>query len=630
MNFPDKNSNNFPEPSAMTLKKLILGAATVLLLTAPAHALETQWGAVDVNLTNKLSLGGAIRMSERDDALVAIANGGTAFSSNGDDGNLAFDKGDFVSGTLKLTSDLSLGYQDFGALIRVSGVYSPVLDGKDDLFDAADYVAGREFGPDERQRKTDAVHSHVGLHGDLLDAYVFGNIGIADRTLTVRLGRQSPTWGEALFVLNGLSSIQAFDVNRLRVPGFEFEELYRPAAMAWLGLDVMDGVSVEGFYQFEWRPTIIDASGTFWSTNDFAGIGGTQANLGFGRAYENQAASSNANPATWCLGPPDLAGPGTGSPCIPFGSTVPRADDVTPSDTGQYGGAIRFLVSALNDMDLALYGTNYHSKLPVLSGTSRSGPISPADDANYFVEYPEDIQMYGMSFNTTIPALDIAVQGEYSLKLGQPLQLDDVELLLAGLGAQGQLSPFVGATLGNQYLRGWRRFDVSVSDLSFTKILSPMLFWDQLSIYGEAGYVHVNGMPDPSVLAFDAPATSTMNPGTAAQNPSTAFGLPITPYEDYATASSWGYRGAARFTFNNVFNKFTMEQTVIFMHDVNGTTPSPVVNFVEDRKQVAWQMSLDYLSTWNFGLGYTNYFGAGNRNLINDRDYLDFNVKYSF
>lgn len=613
----------------MNLKAAVASAIAALLVAGPAAALEAAWGDLSLVVTNKISMGAAMRLSDRNPDLVAIANGGNAFSTNGDDGNLAFDKGDLVSGTMKLTSDFSIGFGDFGAFIRGSGIYSPVLDGKDDLFDSADYVPGREFGTAELGRKAHEVQSHVGLHGDLMDAYVFGNLGLGERSLAFRLGRQALNWGESLLVVNGLNSILAFDVNRLRVPGFEFEELARPAGMAWLSLDPMDNVNVEVFYQFEWRPTIIDAAGTFWSTNDFAGIGGTQANLGFGRAAENQAASVNGDPTTWCLAPPALA-PGFGSPCIPFGSTVPRADDVLPSDGGQYGGAIHTLVPFLNDIGLAFYGANYHSRLPVFSGISRSGPIAAADDARYFVEYPEDIQMYGMSFNTTLSSLDVALQGEFSYKLDQPLQVDDVELLLAGLGAAGQISPLSGATLGNQYLRGWRRFDVNQTDLSITKVFGPRFGYDQLSAFVEIGAVHVNNLPDPRVLAFEAPGTYTLNQGTATLNPSTAFGLPVTPYDAYATASSWGYRAAGRFTFNNVLNVFTMDQTLVFQHDVNGTTPTPIVNFVEDRKQVSWAMNLDYLSTWSAGLGYTNYLGAGARNLLSDRDFVDFNIKYSF
>jgi hypothetical protein len=283
-------------------------------------------------------------------------------------------------------------------------------------------------------------------------------------------------------------------------------------------------------------------------------------------------------------------------------------------------------------MDLSFYSANYHSRLPVLSGTSRTGATSTSDTATYFVEYPEDIQLYGMSFNTTISWLDVAVQGEYSLKVGQPLQLDDVELLLAGLGAAGQISPFPGATLGNQYLQGWRRFDVDQVDISFTKILGPLAWmgYDQLSMFVEAGFVNVRDLPSPTVLAFDAPGTYTLNAGTAALNPVTALALPVVPYEDYATQYSWGYKVAARFTYNNVFNVLTVEPTVLFQSDERGITPTPIVNFVEGRQQLNLILSVNYLQAWNFDLGYAMYSGGGYQNLVSDRDYLDFSVKYSF
>lgn len=590
---------------------------SLLLLPMPLLALEERWGDFSLNVTNKLSAGAAWRIESRDPDLVALANGGNAFSSNGDDGNLAFDDGDLVSAALKLTSDISLDYKDFGLFVRASGLYNPLLNQKDDFFDRGDYGPGKEAdaGFDVFDSKTHDVRHQVGRKIDLLDAYGYGNFDIAGSDFSFKLGRQALNWGESAFVLNGLNSLQALDVNRLRVPGFELEELARPSGMAWLSLAAIPGLTIDAFYQFEWRPTLIDVSGTFLSTNDFAGIAGNQANLGFGRVNENSPAG------TICT---------DGSNCVPVGSTVPRGATREASDNGQYGGAVRVLVPWLNDMDLAFYGANYHSRLPVFSGTSRSGPgLTPADTANYFVEYPEDIGLYGLSFNTTVP-FDLALQGEYSLKVGQPLQIDDVELLLAGLGAASQINPTPGATLGNQYIQGFRRFDVSQYDLSVTRVLGPWLAYDQLTLLAEVGFVQVHGLPDAQELAFEAPATYTLNAGTAAQNPATAAGLPVVPYDDYATAFSWGYRLAARFIYNNVFNVVNVEPTLIYFHDVDGTTPSPIVNFVEGRQQVTAQLGISYLSNWNLGVGYTTYFGAGQRNLVNDRDFIDATLKYSF
>jgi hypothetical protein len=442
-------------------------------------------------------------------------------------------------------------------------------------------------------------------------------------------------WGESVFVQHGLNALITADVNQLRVPGWEIEEVQTPVGMAVISFDVYENIGVEGFYQYEWQETIIDAPGTFLSSNDFAGIGGTQANIGFGRVDENMPAG------TLCVGRDGVVGTDGPPSCVAVGSTVPRDPTVKPEDGGQFGGKLSFYVPFLNDMDLSFYGANYHSRLPVLSGYSRTGPATLADTASYVVEYPEDIQLYGLSFNTTVPWLDVAVQGEYSMKIGQPLQLDDVELLLAGLGAPGQISPIAGATLGHQYGRGWRRFDVDQVDLSVTKIIGPIswLGSDQLSMFLETGFVNVRDLPSPTVLAFDAPMTSTMNLGTAMLNPSVdggaadtaSFddGLPNTSYDDYASQYSWGYKVAARFTYNNVFGVLTMEPTVLYQKDVRGNTPTPIVNFVEGRQQINLLLGINYLQAWNFDLGYAMYSG-GDQNVLADRDYVDFAVKYSF
>jgi hypothetical protein len=606
--------------------KTLAALAGALLAAPPAHAIEFNMGPADATLTTKLSMGAAWRLEERDPDLVGLGNGGNAYSTNGDDGNLAWDKGDMVSAAVKITSDLSITFGDYGLFVRGSGVGNPVLDGAD-YFDKADYLPNpqKEFTVAELNRKEDAITEHVGYDVDLLDAYIYGRFDIGERSLLVKVGRQVLNWGESVFVQHGLNALVTADVNQLRVPGWEIEEVQVPVGMALVSFDVIENVAVEAFYQYEWQNTEIDAAGTFWSTNDFAGIGGTQANIGFGRIGENSDGTTACDPA------PPAPYP---AQCVPYGSTVPRGQTVEPDDGGQYGGKLSLFVPWLNDMDLAFYGATYHSRLPVLSGTSRQSGGAPADSASYFVEYPEEIRLYGVSFNTTIPALDVAVQGEYSLKQGQPLQIDDVELLLAGLGAPGQISPFAGATLGGQYLRGWRRHDVSQVDLSVTKVLGPMqaLGYDQLSLFVETGFVHVRDLPSPRELAYDAPATYTLNQGTASipTNAPTAAGLPITPYEDYADDYSWGYKAAARFTFNNVFNVLTLEPTVLFQHDVRGTTPSPIVNFVEDRKQLNLILGINYLQSWNFDIGYATYMGAGERNLLADRDFVDFSIKYSF
>src|SRR4029077_16037264 len=53
--------------------------------------------------------------------------------------------------------------------------------------------------------------------------------------------------------------------------------------------------------------------------------------------------------------------------------------------------------------------------------------------AGYFEEFPQNIKMIGVSFNTQIQKTGTALQGEVTYRHGVPLQVDDVELLYASL-----------------------------------------------------------------------------------------------------------------------------------------------------------------------------------------------------
>lgn len=586
-------------------------AASTALTATPASALSWSLGDADVSLQNSLSAGVAFRTRDRDSRLVGIANGGSLFSTNSDDGNLAFDNGEMVTSPIKLKSELSVSWGDFGLFARGAVGYNPVLEDHD-LFDPADYGAGKEFDEAERQRKLDLARDDVSTYAELLDAYVYGNFDVFDRFLSLRVGRQVINWGESTLVQNGLNSLLALNANRLRNPGFELDEVIIPANMVWAAVDLTDHASIEGFYQLGWEKTVPDSSGTFFATNDFAFNGGTQANIGFGRPGEN---TGNCG-----VSPQDPA-----CAAAPFGSTVPRAGDREPDDHGQVGGALRLYIPPLNDMDMALYMANYHSRLPVFSGISRGGPASPADDAAYFVEYPEDIQLYGMSFSTSVWGL--AFQGEYSYKAGQPLQLDDVELLLAGLGVSSQLAPVPGSALGNQELRGWRRHDVSQVDLSVTKIIGPSDAFgsDQLTLLLEVAWMNVHGMPEPDELRYEAPNTSLpSNPAVAA-----FFAVP-TETRSYATDFSAGYKAVARWQYNNAFGALNLEPTLLWQHDTKGYSPAPIVNFIEGRQSATFILGWDYLSAWSGNLAYQRNYGGGIQNLSRDRDFLAAHIKYSF
>lgn len=603
-----------------TMNKSLIASAIALSFSAPVWAYTDNIDGIDLQLNNRVTIGSAWRVESRDPNLVSVSKGGRAYSNNDDDGNLAFDKGDVVSAAAKITSDLTLSKGDFGLFVRGSYLFNDRLNNYN-FFNPDNYYTPGAFDPgygtapsgnvsvapiSEYRRKTNKVRDYSGNDADLLDAYLYGTFDIGDRVLAVKLGRQVLNWGESSFVLNGINSILAFDSNQLHVPGAELDEIVIPENMAWLSVGLVKNVSVEAFYQFDAPRTQPDAAGTFWATNDFAAIGGTRADLSFGLAPENTP-----------------------------NETIPRLPDNKPSKSGQFGGKLSFFIPALNDMDLSFYAMKYNSRLPLISGISKASYAAPSETGRFFIEYPNNIPLYGVSFNTTIGPW--AAQGEYSLKVNQPIQVDDVELLLAGVGAPSQVTPPpaapIGSALGNKYIRGYRRHDISQVDLSVTRLAGPMRWIgsDQLLFLAEAGAVYVHDLPPESELRFEGPGTYTPGDASVAALVSSQIGAPLPQNKGgYATDFSWGYKLLARLTYNNVLGPFRLEPQLRFDHDVKGVTPTPLLNFVENRKTVNVSVTGYYLQSWSAQLGYSAYFGGGKGNLLADRDYVEAVLKYVF
>ena len=67
-----------------------------------------------------------------------------------------------------------------------------------------------------------------------------------------------------------------------------------------------------------------------------------------------------------------------------------------------------------------------------------------------------------------------------------------------------------------------------------------------------------------------------------------------------------------------------------FAQDVSGISPGPGGNFLEDRKALTVGLGFNYQINWEFDLSYTSFFGADRYNLVNDRDFVAANIKYSF
>jgi len=87
-----------------------------------------------------------------------------------------------------------------------------------------------------------------------------------------------------------------------------------------------------------------------------------------------------------------------------------------------------------------------------------------------------------------------------------------------------------------------------------------------------------------------------------------------------------------RFTgdYNNVFAGVNLHPIISFSHDVRGTTPGPISNFLENRKSLGLQLEADYLNTYTMKIGYTDFFGAEPYNQLADRDFYSLSLSASF
>ncbi len=707
---------------------------------ATAWSYEFSLGDADISLNNLATIGAMMRMEARDPDLVGKSNatpglcvrrvssdgdpnlrfeGDTcsttgdgsgnlraiaapgAFSVNGDNGNLNFDKHDLVHAAAKLTSDLTIDWKNSRFFVR--GLY---------FFDN-EYENHENHHPDttlqpSRSKFPRAGRETIGSDLRLLDYYVSKNFYWNERPLSFKLGNQVLNWGESAFlVFNSLNTINPPNAALLRLPGFDIKELFEPVGMAVVNAELTQGVSLEAFYQYEWKPVTLDPVGSVFSTSDFIGDGGTYAMLSLGRAPEDPG--GRYRPIDNPDDPTAVAG-STAS------RTLRRTADRTPDDGGQYGASLRMFFDDLNGgTDIGLYFVNYHSRIPSVSLKAAEATCVPADSGNpatnalnliaacgippsnllasvtggpflaatneplpvdtatLFVEYPEDIQLYGVSFNTTLG--DFALAGEYAYRPNLPVQIHAIDLVMASVqpafpetdfsigvatlpGRRSAAPDFVQtnyrgvAPTAGMYIQGYERLKVGQLGLSLLRSFgaSNPLGASQIVTVLEAGLTHVLDFPDLDQIQFQGgiadlhisnggDGSRGINPMDVRSNPNDPSSNRSTPNQrqnpmaqdpdSFGTQYSWGYRAVALTRYDNLLFGANLEFLTALFHDVSGVSPGVGMNFIESRKQAIGAVRWDYQSTWFGEFRYTAYLNS-KLDALRDRDNLMVSLGYQF
>ena len=546
-----------------------------------------------------------------------------SWSTNNDDGNLNFDQGETFSRVIKGLHELDLKHEDgYGIFLRGTWLYDA------ELMD--------ETRP-HRPLSQPALDRH-GKDARFLDAYVFWSTDIGESPFQMRLGEQVVNWGESALIQHSISEANALDASKLRVPGSELKEAFIPTKMLWGSLQLTESIGLEAYYQFEFEKFIIDSPGTYFGTQDFIGDNRVEESsspcfgtlgfihLGFGQFTEE-------NPTTQAC----------------------RLADRTASDDGQFG--LRFNYLTEDFTELSFYYLNYHNKRPIISAYAHNG-----SRVEGFIEYLEDISLYGVSFNMSTDA-GWSIAGEVSYRQDEPLQIDDVEILFKTLEPVGAIiagpygSQIPGAPGLGEEISGYRLFDTYQAQVTFTKLFTNFMGADQFAFLAEVGANWIQDMPDPDELRFEVAGTVRsgnalrtngaqpdgwnvpVNPATgacfspsvnlAAISPGLFGGCEGVETNEFATDFSAGYRLVGRWDFYDAFAGVNVSPRLVFSHHVEGYTPAPISNFMEDRMGATVGVSFDYLNRWRFDVSYVSYFGNDEQDPLSDRDFISAFVSYS-
>lgn len=708
---------------------------TGLLSCGSASALDYEWRDIDITLRGRASVGAMWRMEDRDHALLGKLNvpgqqglcsrddcldlGGDpepnqrlvdaegAFIGHAfDDGNLNYAKHDITSAVARFAGEFNATWQDY--FVKVSGVgfYDWVNYDGDDFH--TDTTHQPRYTPRPR-----GVNRDLGSDVDLREAFVAASFDAGDHRINVNVGQQILRWGESnLIALNSLAEINPPDENVFWMPGAQIPDAFQPVPLVVVSADLTANLEAEAFYQFGWKPAKAAAAGGFMSLFESAN-GRDYFLLTPGQTPEDPNGEHRISGLATLLTDSSASArmiPGIGE----------------PSDGGQFGLRLSWMAEDfLGGTQFGFYAANYHSRVPYLSmiagdescirdSTSIAGAIVdcpllasgsldlggllyhylgidvgglvtpvdidlsagrdalPLDSPKGFLDYPEDIRLFGVSFNTTLGSWSLS--GEYAYRPNLPVQVALTDVIMTGAqplfprqdivvglpqlatipSARTFIPDFLSvyrgydnsipeqSIQGGQLIRGYERLKVGQLNLSAIKAFSQSdipfpLGAEQVLLLVESGFMHVIDMPDIDELQFEGfilHKNTHASPGADGTGAGGVPGLRMTPTqqtEGFADDFAWGYRVSVMMEYNDVFLGINFKPWLIWGHDVQGISIMPksgYQGFAEGRRFFQIGSEFNFMKDWSGGLFYRG--STGDNDTMRDRDHISAYVAYTF
>lgn len=454
------------------LAALLLGSLAGVTGVVQALSLEFDDGEWELDVDTLVSYSAMWRVAKQDQDKFSYKDTGDLIKDstnytlllNADDGTRNFSRS-LVQNKVSIVSEMNLAWRNFGFFARGRAYYDDVYNNDTDqneqaylTYNSAQLYGGdagfQEFPKGTRDEHRDRL--------EMLDYFLYTSGDLpGDRLYELRLGSQVINWGESTFYqgINGLQN--RADAIAANSPGVEVKEILLPTGAIYAQLDVVQDLTFEAYYQYEWRKTELNGVGSYFSERDFLGPGAENFLVAVGDQ-------------------------------VTF--VAPRTPDDAASNSGQWGTALHWITEG--GTDFGVYYVNAHSKAPAYQ-LNRVGPV-PED---YTIKYFEDLHGYAASFTTVLGISNI--QGEISYTSNAPV------VLTSGDPVDGDI---VSAQLGGSHVLAptalWDDANVAF-ELAATKVEShnngELLYDDQavaMAVLSEFSYLNVGPGLDLKVPIF--------------------------------------------------------------------------------------------------------------------------------
>ncbi|WP_371919789.1 DUF1302 domain-containing protein [Pseudomonas sp. MYb185] len=341
-----------------------------------------------------------------------------------------------------------------------------------------------------------------------------------------------------------------------------------------------------------------EAKDAYLPVNQFSFTYALNDRLAFTGFYQLEWEKTRLNPVGDFFSTTDFFGPGAQfmrfAPgvidSLPDGAVVASAGDRDPRDSGQWGLGVRWNIDF--NTEVGLYHYRYHDRVASMfldmTGTTRYSSLDSIDHldaAGPVIKfgYFEDIKLTGLSLTSKVG--DVQIGSDISLR-------QDAPVVLAG-GA-----PTTGELL--------------MTSANFVYMMGPNSLANQTTVMGE---VVNQRIMDVDTLYMDA-------------------GGVISTDDDYTYGTQTRSSTLAGFSvildYPSIFTGWDLALSGTWQQNLDG---SAYQGLGRDEKTLTLGADFSYMGNFEVGTTWVNYLSSPDvehGRLMADRDYLSFNVKYTF